>query len=77
MLLKVKEVAEQLQVSIACVYQLIEKGRLPCLRIGVGRGAIRVDEADLWGFLADCKSQKDEGATKPPRPSPRLKHLKQ
>ena len=54
-LLKVKEVVERLKVSQACVYQLISERRLANVRIGCGRGAIRIAEEDLQAFLEDCK----------------------
>jgi excisionase family DNA binding protein len=50
-LLTVREIQNRLRVSRACVYALIESGRLPAIRIGVGRGTIRVDEADLDAFV--------------------------
>jgi hypothetical protein len=40
-----------LAVSATCVYQLIGTGKIACHRIGVGRGAIRIDESDLAVFL--------------------------
>lgn len=47
-LLKPKEVAERLRISIRLVYQLIERGDLEGIRIGNGRGrAVRVVESSL------------------------------
>lgn len=71
----VKEVAERLRVSATCVYQLIEAGKIACHRIGVGRGAIRVAEADLATFMDGCRHEP--GEKQPSRPAKRLKHLKQ
>ena len=51
MLLTVKDVAQKLNVSQSCIYQLVESGRIPHHRIGLGRGAIRFTEADVIGFL--------------------------
>ena len=77
-MLTVREVAESLAVSATCVYQLISARKLPCHRIGVGRGAIRVSEADLAGFLECCR----QGASfdpivqmKCPPSRPKLKNL--
>jgi excisionase family DNA binding protein len=50
-LLTVKQVAERLQVSEATVYQLCAKQKLAHARIGVGRGAIRIDEDALAAFI--------------------------
>jgi excisionase family DNA binding protein len=67
--LTVKEVAERLKVSIGCVYQLITERRLQHLRIGCGRGAIRIREDDLSSFLDGCRVQQH------PR-QPLLKHIR-
>jgi excisionase family DNA binding protein len=44
-------VALRLTVSKATAYQLVSSGKLPCYRVGVGRGAIRVREEDLQRYL--------------------------
>jgi excisionase family DNA binding protein len=54
-MLTVRDVASELSVSATCVYQLIASGKLPCHRIGIGRGAIRVSEVDLAAFLDGCR----------------------
>lgn len=56
--LTVKETAERLKLSVGCVYQLIAERRLPHLRIGCGRGAIRIREEDLSAFLDTCRVQQ-------------------
>lgn len=55
-LLTVTDVQQRLNVSRACVYSLIAEGKLPCVRIGVGRGTIRVDEAELEAFVEKCRT---------------------
>jgi len=78
-MLKVSEVSRRLNVSQGCVYELIARGRLPCHRIGLGRGAIRVLEEDLNRFLAATRREKGEEAPRLPRPpktSISFKHLK-
>ena len=50
-LLTVKEVCQQLSVSPACVYALVKAGELPSVRIGTGRGTIRVVEEDVKSFV--------------------------
>ena len=69
-LLNVREVADRLRCSRALVYQLCEKGRLSHHRLGIGRGTIRVSEADLQTFL-------DGSHVEPPMAEPRrvLKHI--
>ena len=57
-LLRVKEVVERLKVSQACVYQLIAERKIANVRIGCGRGAIRIAEEDLRVFLDECKVQQ-------------------
>lgn len=50
-MLTVRDVAARLNVSPGCVYRLVSLGVLPHIRIGAGRGTIRVDEADLAAFV--------------------------
>jgi excisionase family DNA binding protein len=74
MMLKVSDVSRRLNVSPGCVYELVARGRLPCHRIGLGRGAIRVREEDLNEFLAATRMARGEEAPRLPRP--RLKHIR-
>jgi excisionase family DNA binding protein len=55
-LLTVHEAAELLRLSDAAVYALCKSGELPHHRLGKGRGAIRIGEADLLAYLARTKS---------------------
>ena len=73
-MLTVPQLAEQLGVSTALVYQLVAQGRLACYRIGLGRGAIRFAEADVFAYLESCRS--DPEPRKAPAPSFVLKHLR-
>lgn len=78
-MLTVQDVARELTVSATCVYQLIASGKLPCHRIGIGRGAIRVSEPDLAAFLDACRASANEAPVRKPRTSGaagRLRHLK-
>jgi len=54
-MLSVKQVADRLQISKKTVYQLCAEGRLAHHRIGVGRGTIRIGEADLATFIEGCR----------------------
>jgi len=62
--MKVKDVAERLEVGVSTVYQLIAEGRLDCDRHGVGRGTIRVSEEQLAEYRAAGRPEK---ATARPR----------
>lgn len=55
-LLKVKDAAHRLNVSGGTIYSLCQQGLLPHVRIGVGRGAIRIDEGELDDFIERAKS---------------------
>ena len=50
-LLRVSAVALRLGISRTLVYGLVEKGRLKCYRIGLGRGGLRFSEEDLIGAV--------------------------
>jgi len=54
-MLTVNEAATRLNVSARTVRNLINSGTLPHHRIGVGRGVIRISEAALEKYLADCE----------------------
>ncbi len=45
------DVAKILRVSSSTIYNLVERGLLRCHRIGVGRGAIRVNDEQLREYL--------------------------
>jgi excisionase family DNA binding protein len=72
--LTVKQVAERLQVSAATVYQLCTERKLTHLRVGAGRGTIRVREEDLNAFLGGA-TVRPAGPAGPKPPPLRLKHL--
>lgn len=52
-LLTVNDVVEQTRLSLASVYRLIKSGRLPHVRPGVGRRAIRIRQEDLERYLKE------------------------
>jgi len=76
MMLTVKEVAERLRISRTCVYQLVERGKLACHRIGLGRGAIRISLADLTEYIESCRVSRGAEDAAPAIPGYRLRHLK-
>ena len=64
-LLTIREVAERLRCSIALVYSLCEKGKLTHVRLGLGRGTIRISSANIEAFIASCTVDVG-GRGKPP-----------
>jgi excisionase family DNA binding protein len=55
-LLNVRQVAKRLAIDFPNVYRIIKAGLLPCVRIGLGRGVIRVKESDLEAYIEGRKS---------------------
>lgn len=74
MLLTVREAARRLKVSEGCIYSLIASRQLPHIRVGCGRGRIRIREDDLNGYLAERRVEKGDQTQRPPRL--KLKHLR-
>ena len=72
MFLTVKQVAERLVLSPAAVYQLCNSGQLAHVRIGLGRGRIRIDEKALEEYLraGQVEAQVHVEAYTRPRVSP-------
>jgi len=65
MLLTVNDAATKLNCSKGCVYRLAASGHLPHVRIGIGRGTIRIRHRDLDAFVEEqCRPDKPVG---PPR----------
>lgn len=54
-LLTVRESAERLGCSEALVYLLCSERRLPHVRLGTGRGTIRIVEDDINEFVKSCR----------------------
>jgi excisionase family DNA binding protein len=54
--LSVKEVSDRLRVSRGCIYELVEKGQLEHVRIGIGRGTIRIRAESVADYLARRRS---------------------
>ncbi len=71
MLLKPRQLAERLNVSLSTVYGLIETGKIACHRIGVGRGAVRVSESQLAEYLESTKNECREQGIRIPEARPR------
>jgi excisionase family DNA binding protein len=58
-LLSVKQAAARLQCSKATVYLLCSAKVLPHSRVGLGRGVIRIAEADIDRYLASKHVEED------------------
>ncbi len=50
-----KRAAAMMGVSRSLVYALVAGGTLPAVRIGSGRGTIRIDEGEVEKYLARAK----------------------
>jgi excisionase family DNA binding protein len=59
-MMTVKQAAEKLVVSPATVYQLCTAKLLPHSRVGLGRGVIRISEADLAAYLAGRRVEEEK-----------------
>jgi excisionase family DNA binding protein len=57
-LLNVRQVAKRLAIDYPNIYRMIKAGVLPCVRIGIGRGVIRVKESDLEAYI---ERKRNEG----------------
>ncbi len=49
--LTVQDVAGELRCGPSTVYRLISSGRLPAIRLGAGRGGIRISRTALLSFI--------------------------
>ncbi|WP_238412272.1 helix-turn-helix transcriptional regulator [Saccharothrix deserti] len=52
---RVKAVAEMLDVSVATIYRAIESGALRALKIGTGKGALRVEADAITEYKKSCQ----------------------
>lgn len=53
-LYRVKAVAEMFDVSVATIYRAIESGALDALKVGSGKGAIRVPGEAVAAYWESC-----------------------
>jgi excisionase family DNA binding protein len=72
---RVKAVAEMFDVSVATIYRAIETGQLNALKLGLGRGTIRVPQSALEAFARSCDrgagQELSEAETTPDAPDAR------
>lgn len=73
-LLTVQQAAARLSVSPALVYSLISGRKLRFVRVGNGRGRIRIPDEAIEEYLARATFRVEE--KKPTPPQAPLKHLK-
>lgn len=59
---RVAEVAQYFDVDVSTVYRLINSGHLQALRIGSGRGAIRIPVGSLARYEASISADMAEVA---------------
>lgn len=52
---RVKAVAEMLDVSVATIYRAIESGTLRALKVGTGRGALRIPDDAVADYVKACQ----------------------
>ena len=71
-LLTVKEAAGMLKLSKSLVYEMVEAGELPHIKI---RSAIRFVEADLDVFISENRVEGMKQERKPAH-RPKLRHIK-
>jgi excisionase family DNA binding protein len=74
MLLSIKQVAAKLHLGQTTVYGLCRQRKLRHFRVGLGRGAIRIDERDLEEYLKGAMAGPELVQPLPPRE--RFKHLR-
>lgn len=51
---RVKAVAEMFDVSVSTIYRAIEAGHLDVLKIGTGKGSIRITADAIRAFQNEC-----------------------
>ena len=77
-LMTIKELAERLGISRSSAYQIVEKKLLPVIRVGTGRGVIRITEEDFQAYLNQSRIevQSEPMRSVPKTPPSRLRHLR-
>jgi excisionase family DNA binding protein len=73
-LLKIHELKDRLRISLTTAYNLVARGKIRHVRVGLGRGGIRIPEEALMEYL---KAREWGGQSEPLAPPQRakLKHL--
>ncbi|WP_246271849.1 helix-turn-helix transcriptional regulator [Amycolatopsis acididurans] len=55
-LYRVRTVAESFDVSVATIYRAVESGALRAIRLGKGKGAVRIPGDAIEEYLTACQS---------------------
>lgn len=55
-LYRVRTVADSFDVSVATIYRAVESGALRAIRLGTGKGAVRIPGEAIEEYIAACKS---------------------
>jgi excisionase family DNA binding protein len=71
-LLTVQQAAQRLHVSPSTVYELCGSRRIAHVRVGLARGTIRIDEAELEAFIRKATVQPAEPAAPQPRKAKKM-----
>ncbi|MFN3191250.1 MAG: helix-turn-helix domain-containing protein [Aureliella sp.] len=74
-LLTVGQVADWLSISKSSVYQMVEAGTLPVIRLGSAKGSIRFEQGDILEFLANSKTLPSSVQSPRTRARKALKHV--
>lgn len=53
---RVRAVAEMLDVSPATIYRAIESGALKALKVGTGKGALRIPAEAVSAYVQHCQA---------------------
>ena len=73
-MLRVKQVADRLNLSESKIYEMVERGELPHHRFG---GAIRVSEEQIAEYLEETKRERREPEPRKSQPRrPQLRHVR-
>lgn len=54
-LYRVRAVAELLDISVATIYRAVDTGALRAVRLGVGKGAVRIPGVAIEEYVAVCE----------------------
>ena len=74
-LLTVGQVADWLSISKSSVYQMVDAGKLPVIRLGSAKGSIRFEQGDILEFLANSKTIQSRAQTPKTRAMKALRHV--
>lgn len=66
---RVRDVAGLFEVSVATVYRAIESGQLSALKLGTGRGTLRVTGAAVLAYAEACAQPASVASGAGPVPS--------